>query len=1505
MIGDLEARPPRFDDRTLQALFEAQEARTPERTAVVCGEQRLSYRELNARANQVAHGLLRSGAGPDLIVALYLERSVDLLVCLLGVLKAGAAYLPLDLDSPPERLRVMLADAAPAAVIAHAHLAPRLSAATARVLVVSDDHDTFASDPTTNPCTVTQPSHLAYVIYTSGSSGTPKGVLIEHRSVVGMFRGAAELFSFNETDVWTLFHSAAFDFSVWEIWGAWLHGARVVVVPRAIARSAEDFYELCVREGVTVLSQTPSAFAAFADVDADRGRSDTVKLRYVVFGGEALDCRLLQPWFERHRASPRMINMYGITETTVHVTFRLVTASDAASQSPSPIGQALPGYRVSLRGDDLRQVSSGETGEICVGGVGLARGYLNRAELTAQRFVVDPEADPASQARLYRSGDLGCATAGGDIEYLGRSDQQVKIRGYRIEVGEIEVALAAHHAIARVVVVMREDRTNDRRLVAYWVSQRAGAVTPAELRTHAAARLPEYMIPSAFVKLATLPLTTNGKLDRQALPAPERIEAADAPYEAPRDHTESVLAAVFAEVLGRDHVGIHDHFFACGGHSLLVMQATARMRARLGVQVPVSLIFNHPTIASLAPAVRLSMTAVPITDHVAAVPHGALVPISFAQRGLWLLEQLTGCRSAYLLAEAWRLQGPLDAEALRAALDTIVSRHAVLRTRFTAIDGHPQPIVDSPSRFMLPRLDLVHLAPPAQDAEVRRLAAEEADRPFDLTADPLLRARLVAVGDDDHILLVTVHHIASDAWSQFLLHRELGQCYDAIRRGADPSLPALSITYADYAARQVARLTGERVRILTSFWRAQLASLPRLELPTDRMRPAAWSDDGAELEFEMSSSLLLELERLAAAQQVTLQMLLVTVYAVLLARYSDQRYFGVATFTAGREDDAVEDVIGLFVNTLVLRVDLSDAPTFTEALQRMRSVSLGAYDHQALPFETLVAELAPERRGDPNPLAQVSFQFLSIPDAPPRLDRLDVSLLPPSSARVRFDIEMAVWRQPQSLRVVIGYSTALFNRATIARFAEAYQTLVAAVLATPECPVDALPLVSDDTRDVQVRDWSGASTPATSRGCVHHRFTGRAHQASNATAVRVGERQLSYAELDERSQSLARHLRSIGVGPGTIVALHFERSIEMVVAMLSVLNAGAAYLPLDPSHPATRSAFMLRDLEVETLLTCGGAPTELLAGVTRVITLAGESDAWPDSPSSPRAQPSDLACVMYTSGSAGLPKAVGVPHRAILRLVQDCTYITLQPSDHVAFAANVAFDASTFEIWGALLNGAELVVLDRDTLLSPRRLADAIGEQGITVMFVTTALFQQVVTAVPTAFSPLRYLLVGGEVIDPALVNLVLASGRPRHLLHVYGPTENTTFSTSAEITAPIPAGERAPIGRPISGSTCYVLDPHTALLPAGAAGELCVGGDGLAIGYLRRPETTAERFVPHPFAAGERLYRTGDRARWRSDGTLDFLGRRDRQIKLRGHRIELGEIEHVSVRATASTPAW
>ncbi|HEY7768578.1 amino acid adenylation domain-containing protein, partial [Longimicrobium sp.] len=1408
---------------------------------------------------------------------------------MLGVLGAGGAYVPLDPAYPRERLGYMAEDAGITLIITDSAHADRLPEGAA-TLLLDRERESIAAESADAFDSAVLPENLSHVIFTSGSTGRPKGVMIRHFSVVVLLHWLRENVTEEERSSVLFSTSVNFDVSIAEVFGTLAWGGKLVLVENALELAT-------VEEEVVHVSMVPSAAAELL-----RGGGIPASVKTLNLGGEALPNALAQGLYSLGTVQ-KVGNLYGPTEDTTYSTYYVV---------PRGADQVLVGTPVAntqayVLDAHLQPVPVGVTGELYLAGDGLSRGYASHPAMTAERFVPCPFGVPG--ARMYRVMDRVRRRADGEIEYLGRIDFQVKVRGYRIELGEIEARLAEHSGVRAPVVLVREDAPGDRRLVAYYLGDEAVAVDA--LRAHLAERLPEYMVPAAYVWMEAYPLTPNGKVDRRALPAPEGDAYAAGEYAAPVGGTEEALAGIWAEVLGVERVGRHDNYFALGGHSLLAVRVVSRMRQVLDAEVGIADLFERPVLADLARAIGNAAPAG--LPPIGRVDRRGRLPLSFAQQRLWFLEQLGDLGGTYHIPMRLRLQGELDRGALRRALDALLARHEALRTTFVEMDGEPVQRIAEESAFHLLEHDLRGYPEPV--AELGRLSAEEAGAPFDLEHGPLIRGRLVRMAEDDHLLLLTMHHIVSDGWSMGVLTRELGTLYEAFGRGEPDPLPPLPVQYADYAAWQREWVDGKVLQQQAEYWTKTFSGAPALlELPTDRPRPARQDHAGATAAIDLGEELTAALKALGQRRGTTLFMTLLAGWAAVLGRLSGQHDVIIGTPSANRGRTEIEGLIGFFVNTLALRVDLAGSPTLAELLEQVRARSLGAQQNQDIPFEQVVDLVQPTRSLAHSPLFQVMLSWQEASEGGLELPGPGLGGVGPASLQVaaKLDLSLGLWEAGGRIVGSATYATALFEQATVERWLGYLRRVLQAMVADDAQAVDRVELLDAAERRLVVEEWNRTEADYPRELCIHQLFEAQAERTPGAVAVVFQDLSLTYAELNARANRLAHHLIAHGVGPEARVAICVERGPEMVVALLAVLKAGGAYVPLDPAYPRDRLGYMVRDSAPMALLTraaLAGLAGEI-AGALPVPAIHLDAGAeWERRPATnPRIAgltPDHPMYVIYTSGSTGQPKGVVNQHRCVVnRLAWGQKAWGLEVGGAVLQNASFSFDVAAREIFWPLMAGGLVVMPRPEDALDPGSLAETIRREAVrTACFVPSQL--QLFLEHPEAGDcpGLVQVVCSGEAL-PASVARRFRERLPGVALHnVYGPSEAAT-ATAALGCAADGARTHVPIGGPISNTRVYVLDGAGEPVPVGVTGELYIGGDGVARGYLGRPELTAERFVADPFGGerGARLYRTGDMARWLADGTIEFLGRNDFQVKVRGFRIELGEIEarlreHASVR--------
>jgi amino acid adenylation domain-containing protein len=1513
-LSDFNSTDAPAPDGLLHSPFLKQAALRPTHPALVSSTASLTYGELERLTARLAARLRRMGAGRNRLVAVVMRKGWEQAAGVLAVLRAGAAYLPLSAELPRERLWRLLEDGEVEVALTQAEVEAEVEwpEGVRRLCVRLDDEGgdeeiegaeaewLRAGEPWQRP------EDLAYVIYTSGSTGMPKGVMIDHGAALNTVDDINARFGVGADDRVLALSSLSFDLSVYDIFGALGAGATVVFPEPRRHPDPAHWVEAVRRWGVTVWNSVPQLMemsAEYAATAAGESGGETVADGAGVDGGALSSLRLVLvsgDWVpvglarQVRRLAPgaRVVSLGGATEAAIWSISYEVGERVGEGWRSVPYGRPLRNQRFYVLNGRGEECPRWVSGELHIGGMGLARGYWGDEGKTRERFVVGGR----SGERMYRTGDVG--RFGGEeweVEFLGREDGQVKVGGHRVELGEVEAALGGHEWVGACVAAAAGGGV--RRLVAYVVPKEGVTPEADELRSFLRGKLPEYMVPSSFVFLASLPLTSNGKVDRGALAeweqaAPEMKDV----FTAPRTPVEEMLASTWAEVLGLPQVGVSHNFFELGGESLLAMQVISRVRNHFNLEVPLGLLFESPTVAGFAERVEEALLAESgMQAHpLVRVPREGKLPLSFAQRRLWFLYELEPGGWAYTnLPLAVRLSGSFKLKAFEQALDEIVRRHENLRTNFVSEGGQPAALVSEASSMRVPLVDIGALPPQEREAGARSAARAEARRPFDLARDPLLRATVLRLDDEEHVVLLTLHHMVGDGWSLGILIREVATLYAAFSEGRPSPLAELPLQYADFAAWQSRWMQGEVLESQLAYWKQKLGGpLPVLELPADRPRPAVSSYTGASHSFRLPEPLADGLKRLSRSEGTTLFMTLLAAFQALLGRYTRSDDIIVGTDVAGRNRAETEGTIGFFVNQLVLRTDLSGDPGFRELLKRARATALGAYAHQDLPFEKLVEALNPERGlGLDSPIFQVRLLLQTPPQSEIELPGLVIRPMSFESGMERYDITLGLLEEAGALTGKIDYNADLFDAATIGRMEGHLRTLLESAVADPDRRFSELQLLTADEAQRLLVEWNGGREDGRPGECVHQMLEAQAERTPDAAALIFRDESLSYRELNERANRLAHHLRAIGVGPEVRVGLCVERSAEMVVGLLGILKAGGAYVPLDPAAPLERLSFIIEEAQLPLILAQERLVDVLPVSWAQVILI---DSSWEelaahgsDNPTH-EALPENAAYVIYTSGSTGIPKGVVVEHRALCGSIRaQSRVLNVGPGDRLFQFAPFNFDASVSEIFLTLLSGATLYVPPRPSEMMGPDLLGLLREQAITVMGMPpSALSSLPVEELPA----LRSLTVAGEACPPEVVE---RWSRGRQFFNAYGPTEAAMIATVAECRD---SRRSTVIGRPLANTAVYLLDAHLRPVPVGVAGELYIGGGGLARGYLSRAEQTAERFIPDPFSAepGARLYRTGDLARYLADGNIDFVGRVDEQVKIRGYRIELGEIEAV-----------
>ncbi|MDI6563111.1 MULTISPECIES: plipastatin non-ribosomal peptide synthetase PpsC [Bacillus] len=1449
---------------TLHGLFERQAAVTPERPAIRFSGGSLTYAELDMYASRLAVHLAVRGVTNESIVGVLSERSPDMLIAVLAVLKAGGAYLPLDPAYPKERLSYMLKDSGASLLLTQPGCsAPNFSGETLEVDMTSLECEEVKRHVSAS----VSDGSLAYVIYTSGSTGQPKGVAVEHRQAVSFLTGMQYQFPLSEDDIVMVKTSFSFDASVWQLFWWALSGASAYLLPPGWEKDSALIVQAIHQENVTTAHFIPAMLNSFLDQAEIERLSDRTSLKRVFAGGEPLAPRTAAR-FASVLPQVSLIHGYGPTEATVDAAFYVLDPERDRDRLRIPIGKPVPGARLYVLDPHLAVQPSGVAGELYIAGAGVARGYLNRPALTEERFLEDPF---YPGERMYKTGDVARWLPDGNVEFLGRTDDQVKIRGYRIEPGEIEAALRSIEGVREAAVTVRTD-SGEPELCAY-----VEGLQRNEVRAQLERLLPGYMVPAYMIEMEQWPVTPSGKLDRNALPAPGGAADAET-YTAPRNVTEMKLSQLWEDVLKNGPVGIHDNFFDRGGHSLKATALVSRITKEFDVQVPLKEVFAHPTVEGLATVIREG-TDSPY-EAIKPAEKQETYPVSSAQKRIYVLQQLEDGGTGYNMPAVLELEGKLNPERMDRAFQELIKRHESLRTSFEQDEGgDPVQRIHDEVPFTLQTTVL--------GARTEEEAAAAFIKPFDLSQAPLFRAQIVKVSDERHLLLVDMHHIISDGVSVNILIREFGELYN------NRKLPALRIQYKDYAVWQEGFKTGDAYKTQGAYWLKQLeGELPVLDLPADHARPPVRSFAGDKVSFTLDQEVASGLHKLARENGSTLYMVLLAAYTAFLSRLSGQEDIIVGSPIAGRPHKDLEPILGMFVNTLALRTRPEGGKPFVQYLQEVRETALEAFEHQDYPFEELVDKLELTRDMSRNPLFDVMFVLQNMDQESLELNELCLKPAAHNGLQTsKFDLTLYTQEQPHGLLTFqMEFSTDLYKKKTIEKWLQYFINMLLSIIKDNKAALGTINILNEDETHYLIHELNRTKIDYPRNETISRLFEMQVEQTPNAVAIVSDTQVFTYEDMNSWANQIASVLQIKGVGPDSVVALLTGRTPELIAGMLGILKAGGAYLPIASDLPVERIAYMLSDSGAALLLQSEKTEKQLLDIECEQIIIEDIQKQGKTKNVDSSAGPHSLAYIIYTSGSTGKPKGVMIEQRSVIRLVKNSNYITFTPEDRLLMTSSIGFDVGSFEIFGPLLNGAALHLSDQQTFLDSHQLKRYIEHQGITTIWLTSSLFNHLTEQNEQTFSQLKHLIIGGEALSPSHVNRIRNVCPEVSIWNGYGPTENTTFSTCLHIQKTYELS--IPIGRPVGNSTAYILNQWGVLQPVGAVGELCVGGDGVARGYLGRPDLTKEKFVKNSFVPGDRLYRTGDLARWLPDGTIEYVGRIDDQVKVRGYRVELGEIE-------------
>lgn len=1467
-------------NKTIVDLFAQEVSKAPNNNAIVFEREKLSYKELNERSNQLANYLKRKNVAAASMIPLSVERGPNMMVGILGILKAGCAYVPIDPTYPEDRIKFMLEDTA-ANIIVSSEVSikklPNLSGVD--VIKLDTDWEKISQESSNNIEIDIRPEGVAYIIYTSGSTGRPKGVLVTHQNVVSLVR-ETDYVSFNDQNILLSTGSSSFDATTFEYWGMLLNGGQLILCPESKLLDHELLKNEIQSRKVNMMWFTSSWFNQLVETDISLFET----LKTILVGGEKLSQKHIEKLKQAY-PSIEIINGYGPTEnTTFSLTYNIKSTSDNIS---IPIGRPLNNRSAYVLNADQKLVPVGVAGEIYLGGSGVAKGYLNQEKLTTERFIKNPFIE-GDTSKLYKTGDLGRWLPDGNIEYLGRIDGQVKIRGYRIELEEIEAVLLQSDLVKQAVVIAKEDADGDKKLVGYVVGK--DAFEKEKIAYYLSSKLPDYMVPTFIVELDGIPLTSNGKVDKRALPDPE-INTSSQPSVNPGNELEEKLIKVWLDVLKIDSIGINDDFFEMGGHSLLAIRLMSVLRKELGLEINIGDIFEYPTISTLAGFLNNQATDNSI-PAIKAAPRPENIPLSFSQERLWFIDQMEGSVQ-YHIPALFRLKGNLNVDALSESLQTIINRHEALRTVFRKKDSNAYQYVQEKDLWELRLVDDIIYK---KDDNLRNQVQQLIKEPFDLSKDHMLRATLIKLEDSEHLLLVTMHHIASDGWSMPVIVKEIASLYNSYDKGLPVGLPSLETQYADYAIWQRNYLQGELLDKKINYWKNKLTGVAALELPTDHQRPSVHTTRGEVKGFNISKELTDKLNALSQEEGVTLFMVLLASFKILLQRYSGQEDICVGIPIANRAQQEVNDLVGFFVNTLALRSNVDANVSFKEFLQKVKETTMEAYEHQDVPFEKVVEAVVKERDLSRSPLFQVMFVLQNTPDVPQlKLGDLILSAESYQHTTTKFDLSFSINENANGLRVSVNYSTDLYIGKTIERMFGHFEELLNAVIKAPQNKISQLRILTEVEEKQLLIDFNSTSENYPKDKSVIDLFEEQVIKSPGDIAVIHDHKEVTYEEINRRANQLARFLSEKGIKDEMMVPICIERSIEMIVGIMGVMKAGGAYVPIDPEYPKDRMKFMLDDTKATLILASKQTKERIPKGIADIIELDGEWQiivSQTDKGFQKKITPHQLAYVIYTSGSTGKPKGVMIEHGGVVNLaLSQAAALGLYPGMKTMQFASFGFDASCYEIFNTFLSGGTLLLPNKEDLLSIGKFADFITKNNVEVAVLPPS----VQLNIKDVFGTLKTIISAGEPLNEVIAKHIQSKGI--RLINAYGPTENTVCATLTD--DPIKE-DTISIGKPISNVRVYILDKSNSLCPVGVPGEICIAGSQVARGYLNRADLTAEKFIADPFdkTSNSKLYKSGDIGRWLDDGSVEYLGRIDDQVKLRGYRIELGEIENVLLQS-------